>query len=428
MCARSEQPELRDQAIARLLVEALKPEPSSSHDCPDAELLAAYADQVLLGDLERAQLETHFADCDRCQKILAALGVGLEAPAGESIASMPVPAAGPVAPRPAAQPAPSQPFSPQRWLWWLTPAFGAAAAALLWMVLRPAAPGPVQTAADYSRAAAGQETSALNAPASPQAAAQGPPEAAARRDAQDLDRLSKAEPAAKEAEAKTREQVLGRLAAPPADSVPATAPAVAAFQSEVTTAAAPQAAVAQAMIAPAPATEQAAPPAAPPARNRTAAANGQASLQARTEAASVAMLPQQTAPESLAGAQTAEAGIILYTFGPPSGSVTWRLGTAGLIERSTDQGRTWQRQSSGVTEDLIAGSSSSNEVAWVVGRGGVILRTTDGQRWERIAPPPGVTSEWAAVAAHDAMVATVVAGDLRRFSTSDGGRTWTLQP
>jgi hypothetical protein len=39
-----------------------------------------------------------------------------------------------------------------------------------------------------------------------------------------------------------------------------------------------------------------------------------------------------------------------------------------------------------------------------------------------------VSSPWAAVAAHDAMSATVVAEDLRRFSTTDGGRTWMQQP
>jgi photosystem II stability/assembly factor-like uncharacterized protein len=57
----------------------------------------------------------------------------------------------------------------------------------------------------------------------------------------------------------------------------------------------------------------------------------------------------------------------------------------------------------------------------------VILRTTDGQRWERVAAPAEVTA-WAAVVAHDAMNATVVADDLRRFSTQDGGQTWTQQP
>jgi photosystem II stability/assembly factor-like uncharacterized protein len=106
----------------------------------------------------------------------------------------------------------------------------------------------------------------------------------------------------------------------------------------------------------------------------------------------------------------------------------WRLGIGGSIEKSGGRGQTWQQQSSGVTEDLIAGSAASDVSAWVVGRGRVILRTTDGQRWERIAPPAGMTGEWIAISARDAMTATASANDLRRFSTEDGGKTWTQQP
>src|SRR4051812_1271342 len=50
--------------------------------------------------------------------------------------------------------------------------------------------------------------------------------------------------------------------------------------------------------------------------------------------------------------------IVLYTFSPPDGSVTWRIGTAGLIQISADRGRTWQLQASGITTDLVAGSAS----------------------------------------------------------------------
>ena len=103
------------------------------------------------------------------------------------------------------------------------------------------------------------------------------------------------------------------------------------------------------------------------------------------------------------------------------------LGAGGSIERSTDRGQPWQQQASGVTTDLVSGSAASKEVAWVVGRAGVILRTTDGVSWQRVASPDSATGDWAAVVAHDALGATVVAADLRRFSTQDGGRTWALQ-
>ena len=127
----------------------------------------------------------------------------------------------------------------------------------------------------------------------------------------------------------------------------------------------------------------------------------------------------------LAGRNVAQLN--LYTFASPDGSVIWRLGAGGSIERSTDRGQPWQQQASGVTTDLVSGSAASKEVAWVVGRAGVILRTTDGVSWQRVASPDSATGDWAAVVAHDALGATVVAADLRRFSTQDGGRTWTQQ-
>jgi photosystem II stability/assembly factor-like uncharacterized protein len=127
----------------------------------------------------------------------------------------------------------------------------------------------------------------------------------------------------------------------------------------------------------------------------------------------------------LAGRNVAQLN--LYSFASPDGSVLWRLGAGGSIERSTDRGQTWQQQASGVTTELLSGSAASNEVAWVVGRAGVILRTTDGVRWQRVASPNGATGDWAAVVARDALSASVVAADRRRFSTEDGGRTWTQQ-
>lgn len=80
-----------------------------------------------------------------------------------------------------------------------------------------------------------------------------------------------------------------------------------------------------------------------------------------------------------------------------------------------------------MTADLIAGSAASKDAAWIVGRGGIILRTGDGQHWDRIPGPPGANHEWAAVAAHDAQYATVVGEDLRRFTTTNAGQTWTEQ-
>jgi len=162
-----------------------------------------------------------------------------------------------------------------------------------------------------------------------------------------------------------------------------------------------------------------------PARVIAPAATEQRSVQLRDLAANSDIAMQQAAPAAQANAESPQ--IVLYTFSPPDGTVTWKIGSSGLIQISTDKGQTWQRQVTGLNADLIAGSASSREAAWVVGRRGVILRTNDGEHWEQVPPPPGVNSEWVAVAAHDALNATVVAQDLRRFTTTDGGRTWTQQ-
>jgi photosystem II stability/assembly factor-like uncharacterized protein len=104
----------------------------------------------------------------------------------------------------------------------------------------------------------------------------------------------------------------------------------------------------------------------------------------------------------------------------------WRLSPGGRIERSADQGRTWQQQSSGVTSDLLAGAAPSDTVAWIAGRAGVILRTTDGEHWQRVNSPDAAT-DWTAIEASDAQHATLTSADRRRFATQDGGQTWKQQ-
>jgi len=139
-------------------------------------------------------------------------------------------------------------------------------------------------------------------------------------------------------------------------------------------------------------------------------------------------------------AKVATAPII---FGTPDRGVEWRIGSAGSIDRSGDQGRTWQSQSSGVSSDLLAGATVSDKIAWIVGRAGTILRTTDGEHWQRATTPPASPASGVAggrvdaiasspdlsgVQATDALHAIITSAEGRRYATSDGGRTWTPQP
>jgi photosystem II stability/assembly factor-like uncharacterized protein len=106
----------------------------------------------------------------------------------------------------------------------------------------------------------------------------------------------------------------------------------------------------------------------------------------------------------------------------PTGSVRWRVGAGGAIARSTNEGRTWDAQTSNVQADLLAGSAPSESVCWVVGREGTILRTTDGEHWEKITSP--APADWIEVQAKDALHASVFAAGHKRYDTEDGGRTW----
>jgi Putative zinc-finger len=100
----------------------------------------------------------------------------------------------------------------------------------------------------------------------------------------------------------------------------------------------------------------------------------------------------------------------------------WRLGGNG-IERSDDAGKTFRPQMSFAAGALFTGSAPSAEICWVAGRGGVVLRTTDGEHWERISSP--TEEDVVQITAWNASSATVKTGSGVRFSTNDGGKSWS---
>jgi photosystem II stability/assembly factor-like uncharacterized protein len=110
----------------------------------------------------------------------------------------------------------------------------------------------------------------------------------------------------------------------------------------------------------------------------------------------------------------------------PDGQVSWRAGQAGVIEFSSDAGKTWTLQPSGVIADLLAGSAPSDKICWIVGRSGTVLRTTDGgKHWRKLRPP--AQDDLRSVFAVDARQATVSATN-GAYQTMDGGATWTKLP
>jgi photosystem II stability/assembly factor-like uncharacterized protein len=102
--------------------------------------------------------------------------------------------------------------------------------------------------------------------------------------------------------------------------------------------------------------------------------------------------------------------------------VRWRVTPASGVERSPDQGQTWEPVTLDPPFMLTAGSAPYQNVCWLVGQDGVVFRTTNGTSFERMTAP--ATVHLVRVEATDALRATVTAVDGRAFETIDGGRTW----
>ena len=62
----------RDLSIERLLRRSLPTREARGGDCPDVDALAAFADDALAPG-ERQTVESHVADCQRCQALTAAM-------------------------------------------------------------------------------------------------------------------------------------------------------------------------------------------------------------------------------------------------------------------------------------------------------------------------------------------------------------------
>jgi hypothetical protein len=428
-----------DPALARLLAEALRPPDGAASDetCPDAELLAAYADHNL-DAAESAHWEEHFAGCARCQNILAVLTVSSEEPLGEAEverfgrrAAAAGSAGAGVEPR-SAEVKKVAPFARPRTAWrWMAPAAGIAAAAALWIALRPAPPHG--TSAVTAQKTTAQPSAASGESLEAKADVPAPPAAASREaepsppGPQQLKAPALAQPQAKKNEQAANMKEVPQQSAAQADSAAAAPQSVGGLQASAPASAenSPEARLGD--ESPAAASATGAPR---PAPNAGGAAGGAAATAAQAAAPAPANGAEAKSAENRPLQAFAARGIVAGLAGrapvvlaSPNRVVLWRLGLGGRIDRSADQGRTWQEQPSGVTSDLLAGTAPSDKVAWVAGRAGVILRTTDGEHWQRVASPAAAT-DWTSIEASDALHATIVSSDRRRFATEDGGQTW----
>jgi hypothetical protein len=413
----------REEMLARRVGEALDQfDPRAAVECPDAEVIAAYAEQTL-ESAESARWEGHFAACARCRKILRLLAASDDTPLAEKeVARLGelVSAARSPAGSNAKSPASGRPGLRgwgARWpaaAGWLAPALGVAAVLAVWIAMRgpwrttqrgtpetlvaqapreEAPPNPVPTdqlsKAAPERTKQADETAPVNRP---------PANAPANKREIDLPAIPSSLPPAK---AKAMETYSA--------SQPDTRAEVDAAK-EGLQAEAPGDALSQDKKSPAP--QRAPGVMAVPELSARVATNARGS-------------------ENVKAVKTTGTTPIQAT--SPFGTTIWRAGSGGRIEYSADSGQSWALQVSPSQEDWLAGVAVSDTVCWLAGRNGAIARTADGEHWERVAPPAqsagtnGIIPDWSTITARDARSATVTAKDGRRFTTSDGGAAWQAQ-
>lgn len=125
-------------------------------------------------------------------------------------------------------------------------------------------------------------------------------------------------------------------------------------------------------------------------------------------------------------------GVQLKDVAFPDATHGWTVGTGGYIAVTADGGLTWQRQSSGVSDDLRAVDFADSQTGVVVGTNEIILRTTDGgESWVRdnagfgadIKDVEFVDNErgWIVGVERNAPYGNFIA------MTGDGGQTWKRQ-
>jgi len=452
----------RDRQLEKALERHL---PSKLHDatCPDAETLAAYQERTLSLE-ERGQWIEHISACARCQETLALVGesnvfVGSEEEkrkmrefAGTSFAAADVarhqnlPIGVRVSPaRPVAHGS-AKKQTPKRAaaLGWVVPVGVLAAALLAWVGVRETRQTGVMKSS--------QVEVARNRPSAPDVPAVSPPApklilpkgdettAAQSRALDELPKQSatalarkpsgslekKASPAGAPAmlsipipdkeKQKAESQALDALSAPRSRPAPTAA-------SEVSNYAAQNREP--------PPTQRVAPAAAAPnavAANQianTGRMSGQqnqaAKLQTQTADTMEVIAAGGTLSQSMSDVLP-EGGTIIVA---PNDAYSWRVGSGGKIEHSTDNSRTWMLQKSGVSTDLTAGSATSGKICWVVGKAGTVLLTTDrGKHWKQLASP--TKEDLAGVNAVDDKRASIwTASHTKSFETNDGGVTWT---
>jgi Tfp pilus assembly protein PilW len=447
-----------ERALARRLHDA-----SPDSQCPDAETLAAYHERTLPLD-QMALWKEHTAGCARCQETLALVersedvqaefvhaeewkDEGVLAGKFEALASAApmAAAASRMAATPAATPAVEPgtlPVVRRRPPWrWIVPLGTLAACVIVWIGVReirtqhhnqvliaqsvrrqenlpPLSPPTVAPPNEMKDQLKNERTPAPTPDNSVTDREQGAPAAAAPKAATGAgqeagtfnDALSSSVNSRVAAPKKQRETA-GRAAfglRSPSSTDNATSAAAGQITASNSSATAP--AVAQKELVP------------PPASAQAVTVQSQSQTVEVTGGATSSQLEMRGYTDlNLLAVAAADHSYIVA----PDKKSAWHVGKGGKIERSTDHGKTWKVQKSGVTTDLTAGSATSDKICWVVGKSGTILLSADGgKHWKQILSP--IDGDLGGIHATDALHASVWdVANRTSYQTSDGGETWS---
>jgi len=110
----------------------------------------------------------------------------------------------------------------------------------------------------------------------------------------------------------------------------------------------------------------------------------------------------------------------------PDNDHIWIVGDHGFISHSSDGGKTWNSQKSGVETLLVDGVFLDNTAGWVAGLYGTILHTTDGGKtWTK--QNTGTDKHLFSVSFVDAQNGWAIGEWHTIIHTADGGKTWEKQ-
>jgi len=126
-----------------------------------------------------------------------------------------------------------------------------------------------------------------------------------------------------------------------------------------------------------------------------------------------------------AGGYAAELRDNLFGVRALSATEAWAVGNFGVIQHTTDGGKTWREVDSGTRLPLFSIDFGDAQHAWAVGKSALVLRTEDaGKTWKTQTTPLSIEKHLFKVRAVDANTAWGVGDWGTIIATKDGGATW----